>query len=75
MQFNEFHNGLRILLNIDMDEFMDAVCPDSNDTDQAYERAFGYWQNFRENPHQWFIRAPTAQAEKLWTYMQERMGA
>lgn len=54
MTKHEFHNALRILLNIDMDEFVAAGC----DADQ--------WPAFRGNPHMWFIRASDRDAERVW---------
>lgn len=60
MVLREFHNGLRLLLSIDMDEFVAA----GGDVVE--------WPAFRENPHTWFIRAPDSVAEKLWNLMQER---
>lgn len=70
MRFNEFHNGLRILLNIDSDEFMDAVYP--NGTPHGLHMR-GEWETFRENPYNWFIRASDQKAHGLWQLMQKRM--
>lgn len=73
MEFAEFHNGLRVLLNIDYPEFEQAVhagqadLPASLRDDPAEQ-----WPAFRDNPHRWFIRAPTAQALQIWTIVKER---
>ena len=60
MTFEEFHNGLRILLNIDQDEF-EAGVDDSS------------WPVFRNDPHRWFIQASDKAAQRLWALMQARM--
>lgn len=60
MTFNEFHNALRILVNIDMDEFCKAV-PDEKQ-----------WAAFAINPHGWFIRACDAHAKPIWKIVEER---
>ncbi len=65
MTFAEFHNGLRILLNIDRDELEAAGVIQHGD-----RRA---WGEFRTDPFRWFIRASDERADKLWTLMKERM--
>lgn len=66
-----FHNGLRVLLNIDMDEFITAVF--GKDYGEFGDDETAEWRAFIKNPHRWFIAADDGQAEKLWTYMQTRM--
>ncbi len=61
----EFHNALRILLNIDMDQLEDAGVIEKGD--------WGSWGSFRKDPFRWFITAPDAVADRLWTLMQKRM--
>ncbi len=61
MTFDQFHNGLRVLINIDRPDF---VANGGTDAD---------WPRFQNNPWDWFIRAPTVKASKLWAYMQTRM--
>jgi hypothetical protein len=65
MQFREFHNGLRLMLNIDRDELEDAGLIDRGDHNA--------WGEFRRNPFIWFVRASDERAEKLWALMQKRM--
>ena len=57
-----FHNRLRRLLNIDLDELVRAEVMDADDPAQ--------WAAFRTNPWLWFIRAPDAIAERVWMIME-----
>ena len=69
MTLREFHNGLRILLNIDRDEVGRVLSP-------LYENAADWDDSvslFMRNPHMWFIRAPDAQADAVWEIMRARM--
>lgn len=54
----EFHNALRILLNLDRDDlpFLDG-------------RA---WQRFRTDPFRFFIRADDPTADRLWAAIEAR---
>ena len=65
MTYNEFHNALRVLMNIDADELENAGVIDIGDA-----RA---WDTFSANPWDWFIRAGTERGMKLWRLMEERM--
>ncbi len=65
MTLREFHNGLRILLNLDLDELATAGAMEHRDFDTYAE--------FRTDPFRWFIRANDRQAEAVWSLMQERM--
>ena len=71
MTFNEFHNALRILLNIDLPEFADAVYPDwhNEGSDDVLNAAY---RKFRDDPHNWFIRAPDNHAKAIWKIVEER---
>ena len=60
MELREFHNALRIMLNIDKVDF----CLAGGTDDQ--------WPAFRDNPHMWFISASDEQAAGLWTIIQAR---
>jgi len=53
MNMREFHNGLRVLLNIDKGEF-DAALHAVGSAALLGEQE---WPRFRSNPHMWFIRA------------------
>lgn len=62
MTFDEFHNGLRILLNIDKRCF-----------DAAVGEAESYrWEVFVRDPWRWFIAAPTPVAKKVWEIVESR---
>lgn len=73
MTFAEFHNGLRVLLNIDQDEFTQAIWPEHDGTRPARDSEMGRaWQAFRCDPHMWFIRAPTERAQAIWKIVEQR---
>jgi hypothetical protein len=60
MTLREFHNGLRVLLNIDEWEFVEAGIPREE------------WAEFRDSPHWWFICTSDANASRLWTIVERR---
>ncbi|MCH8839469.1 MAG: hypothetical protein IH831_02085 [Planctomycetes bacterium] len=64
MTKKEFHNALRILLNIDKHELVDAGIINRGDDFEWYE--------FRADPFRWFIKASDPTAEKLWELIQHR---
>lgn len=64
MSFAEFHNGLRVLLNIDRHELEAAGIIDRADHNA--------WGTFHRDPFRWFIRASDEQAERLWRIIQAR---
>lgn len=66
MKFAEFHNGLRVLLNVDQHELVQAGILRSNDING--------WGEFRRDPFRWFIRADDEKAKKLWALVKDRMG-
>lgn len=66
MTLAEFHNGLRILTNID---FADMVKGGVLTDDDAGEIE---WKSFRDNPWKWMICADDDQATKLWALMVAR---
>jgi hypothetical protein len=65
MTFDEFHNGIRILLNLDMSHLVvgGVIAPDDHTA----------WAEFRSNPHLYFIRSGDERAGRLWALMQQRM--
>jgi len=65
MTLREFHNGLRILLNLDRDVLEDAGIIKPADHNA--------WGTFKRDPFRWFITAPDAVADRLWGLMQKRM--
>ena len=64
MELREFHNALRIMINLDMDELVKAGAIDDD---------FLEWTAFRGNPFMWMIRAEDARAQALWDLMKTRM--
>lgn len=66
MTLRQFHNGLRILLNIDCHELVAAGVIRPGDD--------GAWIKFREDPFRWMIRAPDPAAEALWAIIESRNG-
>lgn len=66
MTLAEFHNGLRILTNIDFWALVKAgVLTDDADGDAE-------WTEFRNNPWKWMIYADDDEQAKLWALMVER---
>jgi len=63
MKFAEFHNNMRIMLNIDRDVLESAGVIEFGDNVA--------WEMFIKNPFMWFIRAPTQQAQKLWALIEK----
>jgi len=64
MTFGEFHNGLRIMLAIDMHELEAAGIIRQGDR--------GAWAEFHRDPFRWFIRADDVSAGKLWAIIERR---
>jgi hypothetical protein len=71
MNLREFHNFLRILLNIDADEFMQAVYGRDTHPGEGGEE-WAAWTTFREDPYRWFIKAGDQQAAALWKIIERR---
>lgn len=64
MTREEFHNGLRILTNIDFDELVEAKVIEGDDEVE--------WTVFRKNPWKWAVIADDDQFSALWTLMVKR---
>lgn len=64
MTFAEFHNALRILLNIDRDELEAAKILPVGDHNA--------WGAFKRDPFRWFIRSSDDQAHRLWEIIERR---
>lgn len=65
MTFDEFHNALRILLNIDKWELDEAGVHFSPDGKHS-------WDAFRDNPWRAFILRDTPTAKKIWEIVERR---
>lgn len=72
MTFEEFHNGLRAMLNIDLPDLEARGLFVDDPMDPIRARGFARWELFRDNPHMEFIRMPTAEAKLIWEIMEER---
>lgn len=62
MELDEFHNGLRILLNIDPHQLVLENIMKDTDVEA--------WERFQTDPFRWFIRANDNQAEALFKIIQ-----
>ncbi len=65
LSIEEFHNGLRILLNLDFDDLAKAGVFEVSQIDR--------WQQFQRDPFRFFIRTDEETADALWRLIQERM--
>lgn len=73
MNFAEFHNALRILLNIDGDEFVHAVFgPKARVIPHSDSPEWTEWVLYRAAPHIWLIQAPDEYAKALWKVVEAR---
>lgn len=68
MKFNEFHNGLRVLMCLSGAEFLGCL----NDEDREYFGDEKLLEKFRANPHRNFCELPTQDAERLFAIIQEK---
>lgn len=62
----DFHNRLRVMRSIDRHELVEAgaLAPDD----------LAGWEAFDKDPYRWFIRAPDAEADRLWSIIERRAG-
>jgi len=67
LNLRSFHNGLRVLLNIDRPELEQAGVLPAGDHNA--------WGEFRRDPFRWLIRADDARAAKLWALVERRFRA
>ena len=65
MEYKEFHNALRIMMNIDRDEMERAKLIDKGDHNQ--------WGTFRKDPFRWFLRMPDNKALIFWDLLKKRL--
>ncbi len=70
--FDRFYNSLRVLLNIDADEFYAAVHPEKHQYRLPMPDQVANWIAFRDSPHTWFIRASDKDARAIWTIIEKR---
>lgn len=60
MKLREFHNGIRVLFNIDAHEFSEAG------------GEMRYWPQFRDDPVRFFLRADDETAGGLFAIVERR---
>jgi len=65
----EFHNAMRILCNIDYSEFYDCMVKAGMDHKKYGNHA---WQDFRGNPHDFFIKCSDSMADCLFQIIERR---
>lgn len=64
MTLRQFHNALRILLNIESFQLYEAL---------GRKDAIA-WRSFTDNPFRWFITASDADADAVWKLIEMRQG-
>jgi len=67
LEMQRFFNGLRIMMNIDRDEAVEAgILPKGRDA---------AWQDFRDNPWRYSMRMDDQRIEALWKLIMSRQPA
>jgi len=69
MMFDEFHNCVRSLSNIEFPEFAAAVHPIVSRDRPDIQKD---WENFAADPPRWFIHASDERAKAVWMLVQAR---
>lgn len=74
MELREFHNGLRVLLNLDLRDLEAAgiVFDDDQHTPGHAARRTKAYERFVSDPFRWFVRADDETADKLWALLKTR---
>ncbi len=69
MTRDEFHAALRVLLNLDLDELVQAGVfrEPTSPIEKTVEQR---WQQFNANPFLYFIRCDDTHCRRLWALMQ-----
>lgn len=65
--FLGFHNALRVMLNVEMDDLVKARIFAPDDID-------GY-RKFSADPYRWFIRADQVTADRFWRIVGPRINS
>ena len=73
----EFHNALRVLMNIDADEFYAAVHPEIPNAridakNPQHTVPYQDWCSFSRDPYRWFVRASDDDAKAIWSIIEAR---
>lgn len=69
--FRDFHNRLRIMLSIDLDELQNVGLM-YNASPENPRGAWAKWRHFRSNPSRYLIECPDDEAQKIWTIIERR---
>lgn len=64
LTFSQFHNALRILLSIDLNELEEVGLSLETNPD--------LWRSFIKDPFLWFIKANQTDAQKVWQLVEKR---
>ena len=68
MPLRQFLNGIRILWNINADEFLGCI----NVEDREYFGDEALWKRFRDDPHKTFAGLPSQDQERIFAIIQKR---
>jgi hypothetical protein len=66
----KFVNRLRILMCIDIDEFVTAMYP--RDVGKISTIAFRDWASFRDEPHRWVMKADDSRLKAIFEIIERR---
>jgi len=77
LTFAHFHNALRIMRSIDLDELQAVGIfrgakqkPDADNPGAAF--TWAAWCSFRDDPYSYFIRCDDETAQKIWQIIERR---
>ncbi len=65
IHFREFHNAIRVVMNIDRGELVDAGVMDESD--------HAAWRRFEADPFRFFISLQQEEAERFWYVIDSRL--
>jgi len=68
MTLEEFTNGLRVLWNIDMRQYLACI----NEEDREYVGDNKLWEAFRTDPHRAYAGLPLQDQERVFAIITER---
>lgn len=68
MTLEEFANGLRVLWNIDMRQYLTCI----NEEDREYVGDNKLWEAFRNDPHKTFANLPDQDQRRVFAIITER---
>lgn len=68
MTYDEFNNGLRVLLCINCKTFLECINPE----DREFVGDNQLWDRFVKNPYQTFLNLPTQDSLRLFDIIETR---